>query len=176
MTRTTKTAAAAPSPRNGRNGEVRTVTVSPEALQDADLGSAATLLPAHLREALQTAQQAQQVRQDRAETRKIVRRRVTVTAAESAALEAIGWEAPFRTANYTAKPQKRDRFNTCKGAAVYNAAVAVLSSGQSLKVTELAMLWIASGGDKKPFNAIVQQISNRAQRVIEQQGNTLIAV
>jgi hypothetical protein len=171
MARTT-TATPAPAPRR-KNGPVRSVTVKPEQLQEVDL-SAPTLslaLPAHLAAALETAQ----LRQERP-TRKAPPARVALTPAEAAALQCVGWQPPTVDANHTAKPQPRTRQNRCKGAAAYDAAAAVLNAGQSLKVSELAALWIASGGEAKPLNAIMQQVANRAGRVIQQNGATIAAV
>lgn len=168
MTRTTKTAAAAPAPRNGRNGKVRTVKVAPEALVDVALAAPTLELPEHLRAALQIAQKSQQ-----RQTRKAPTPRVSLTAAELATLERMGWAAPTVDAAYSAAPQPRTRFNACKGAAAYTAAAAILTAGQSLKLTELAALWLAAGGDAKPMNAILQQVANRAQRTIRQDGATI---
>ena len=149
---------------SNRNGKIRTATASAEALQDANLSGAFAGLPAELQAALKAAQS----RPTRA--RKAPTPRVAVTAAEQATLDAIGWRVPYVDANHTAKPQPRTRQNACKGDAAYSAAAQYLASGNTLKVTELAQLWIACGNDKKPFNALVQQIANRMQRTVKQDG------
>lgn len=154
-----------------RAGKVRTVTIAPEALTDVDVAAPTLSLPAHLAAALQTAQQAQQ-----RQTRKAPTPRVSLTPAEQATLEAIGWKAPTIDAAYSAAPQPRTRANRCKGGAAYDAAAAILTAGQSLKLTELAALWLAAGGEAKPMNAIIQQIANRAGRTIQQNGATIAAV
>jgi ribosomal protein S16 len=168
MPRTT-TAAPAPAPRNRRNGPVRSVTVNPETLAGLDLAGA---LPDDIAQALAAQQQRQQQRQ----TRKAPTPRVSVTATEAAALERMGWHAPYVDANLTATPKPAARRKACKGAAAYDTAAALLTSGRTLKVAELAALWLASGGEPKPLNAILQQVSNRAERTIQQSGATLAAV
>jgi hypothetical protein len=176
MTRTT-TAAPAPAPGNGRNGKprngkVRSITVPPEQLQEIDLSAPTLSLPAHLQAALQAAQASQpQKRQKQATPR------VAMTAAELAAVEAMGWKAPYVTADLTVtpKPAQRGR-NACKGATAYAAAAAVLVAGQPLTVPDLAALWLATNGTPKPLNALLQQISNRAGRVLQQSGATIAAV
>ena len=154
-----------------RASKVRTVKVAPEALADVDVAAPTLALPAHLAAALQTAQQAQQ-----RQTRKAPTPRVSLTPAELATLERMGWTAPTVDASYSAAPQPRTRTNRCKGGAAYDAAAAILTAGQSLKLTELAALWLAAGGDAKPFNAILQQVANRAGRTIQQNGATIAAV
>lgn len=154
-----------------RASKVRTVKVAPEQLQEIDAAAPTLALPAHLAAALQTAQQAQQ-----RQTRKAPTARVSLTAAELATLERMGWTAPTIDASYSATPQPRSRFNACKGAAAYTAAAAILTAGQTLTIAELAALWLAAGGDAKPFNAIAQQIANRAGRTIKQEGATIAAV
>lgn len=168
----TRTTTAAPAPRNGRNGKVRTIKVAPEALVDVALAAPTLELPEHLRAALQIAQKSQQ-----RQIRKAPTPRVAMAAAELATLERMGWKAPLITADLTVtpKPAKRGR-NACKGGAAYDAAAAILTAGQSLKITELAALWLAAGGDAKPMNAILQQISNRAARTLQQNGATIAAV
>lgn len=153
-----------------RAGKVRTIKVAPEQLQDIDTAAPTLSLPAHLAAALQAAQASQQ-----RQTRKAPTPRVSLTPAELATLEAIGWKAPTVDAAYSAKPKPRTRANRCKGGAAYDAAAAILTAGQSLKLTELAALWLAAGGDAKPMNAILQQIANRAGRTIKQDGLTIAA-
>jgi len=172
MTRSTKTAAAAPAPRNGRNGKVRTVKVAPEQLQEIAAAAPTLSLPAHLAAALQTAQASQpQKRQKQATPR------VALTAAELATLERMGWKAPYVTADLTVnpKPAQRGR-NACRGAVAYDAAAAVLTAGHTLTVSDLATLWLTTGNPAKPLNALLQQISNRAGRTIQQNGATIAAV
>lgn len=169
----TRTTTAAPAPRNGRNGKVRTIKVNPEQLQEIDAAAPTLTLPAHLAAALQAATAAQQQRQ---QTRKAPTPRVSLTAAEQAAMEAIGWNAPTVDANHTANPQPRTRQNACKGAAAYEAAAAILTAGQTLTMPELAALWLAAGGGPKPYQAIAQQIANRAGRPIQQTGAMIAAV
>ena len=153
-----------------RASKVRTVKVTPEQLQEIDAAAPTLSLPAHLAAALQAAQASQQ-----RQTRKAPTPRVSLTPAELATLEAIGWKAPTVDAAYSATPQPRTRANRCKGGAAYDAAAAILTAGQSLKLTELAALWLAAGGDAKPMNAILQQIANRAGRTIQQDGLTIAA-
>lgn len=160
-----------PASNKPRASRVRSVTVHPADLAQMDLGAATLALPAHLAAALQTAQQAQQ-----RQTRKAPTPRVSLTPAELATLERMSWKAPAVDASHSAAPQPRTRANRCKGAAAYDAAAAILTTGQSLKITELAALWLAAGGEAKPFNAIMQQIANRAQRIIRQDGATIAAV
>lgn len=155
-----------------RNSKVSAVTVTPEALQDANLSSAAAQLPDHLREALQAAKASQAKRQ----TRKAPTPRVKVTADEAQALESMGWKAPFIDAAHTSKPQDRTRLNTCQGSNVYDACAAVFCAGHTLTVPQLATLWQAEIGTKATLQAIMQQIANRAGRTIQQQGNTIGAV
>lgn len=165
MTTTTRKATTA------RASKVRTIKVAPEQLQDIDTAAPTLSLPAHLAAALQAAQASQQ-----RQIRKAPTPRVALTAAELATLERMGWVAPTVDASYSAAPQPRTRFNACKGAAAYTAAAAILTAGQSLRLTELAALWLAAGGDAKPFNAILQQVANRAGRTIKQDGATIAAV
>lgn len=167
MPRTT-TAAAAPAPRNRKNGPVRSVTVNPETLASMNLGAA---LPDDIAQVLAAQQQRQQQRQ----TRKAPTPRVSVTATEAATLERMGWHAPYVDADLTATPKPAARRKACKGAAAYDTAAALLTSGRTLKVTELAALWLAAGGDAKPLNAILQQVANRAERPIQQSGATISA-
>lgn len=169
MTRSTKTAAAAPAPRNGRNGKVRTVHVAPADLPMIDAAAPTLALPERLAAALATAQASQQARQ----TRKTPTPRVALTAAELQAMEAMGWPAPAIDAGHTAKPQPRKRLNACRGGAAYDAAVAILTAGETLTMPELAALWLATGNPPKPYNAIAQQLANRAGRTIKQNGATL---
>lgn len=165
MTTTTRKATTA------RASKVRTIKVAPEQLQDIDTAAPTLSLPAHLQAALQAAQASQQ-----RQTRKAPTPRVSLTPAEQATLEAIGWKAPTVDASYSAAPQPRTRANRCKGGAAYTAAAAILTAGQSLRITELAALWLAAGGDAKPMNAILQQVANRAGRTIKQNGATIAAV
>jgi hypothetical protein len=162
-----------PASNKPRASRVRSVTVPPADLAQMDLSAATLTLPAHLAAALQTATAAQQQRQ---QTRKAPTPRVAMTAAELATLERMKWKAPYVTADLTIspKPAKRGR-KACKGGAAYNAAAAILTAGQSLKVTELAALWLAAGNGPKPFNAILQQVANRAGRTIQQNGATIAA-
>lgn len=169
MTRTTTAAAATPAPRNGRNGKVRTIKVSPEQLQEIDVAAPVLALPAHLQAALATAQASQPQKRQKQTTP-----RVALTAAEMAAVEAMGWKPPYVTADLTVtpKPAKRGR-NTCRGGAAYDAAAAVLRAGHSLTVADLAALWLATGNPAKPLNALLQQISNRAGKTLQQNGATI---
>lgn len=163
---------AKPRTAKPRASRVRTVTVPPADLAQMDLGAATLALPAHLAAALQTAQASQpQKRQKQATPR------VALTAAELATLERMGWKAPLITADLTVhpKPAQRGR-NACKGGAAYDAAAAVLTAGHSLTVSDLAALWLATGNPAKPLNALLQQISNRAARTLQQSGATIAAV
>lgn len=161
-----------PASNKPRASRVRSVTVPPADLAQMDLSAATLTIPAHLAAALQTATAAQQQRQ---QTRKAPTPRVSFTAAERATLEAIGWNAPTVDANHTANPQPRTRQNACKGAAAYEAAAAILTAGQTISLPELAALWLAAGNGPKPYQAIAQQISNRAGRTIQQNGATIAA-
>jgi hypothetical protein len=134
-----------------------------------NLGAA---LPDDIAQALAAQQQRQQQRQ----TRKTPTPRVAVTAAEAATLERMGWQPPYADANLTAKPKPAARRKACKGAAAYDTAAMLLTSGRTLKVAELAALWLASGGEARPLNAILQQVANRADRIIQQNGATIAAV
>jgi hypothetical protein len=161
-----------PASSKPRASRVRAITVPPADLAQVDLSAATLALPAHLAAALQTAQASQpQKRQKQATPR------VALTAAELATLERMGWKAPYTTADLTVtpKPAQRGR-NACKGATAYDAAAAVLVAGQPLTVPDLAALWLATNGTPKPLNALLQQISNRAGRVLQQSGATIAAV
>lgn len=155
-----------------RASKVRTITVPPADLAQLDLNAATLALPEHLRAALATAQASQRARQ----TRKTPTPRVALTAAELQAMDAMGWPAPAVDANHTAKPQPRKRLNTCRGGAAYDAVVAVLTAGKTVTMPELAALWLATGNPPKPYNAIAQQLANRANHVIRQNGATIAAV
>lgn len=158
-------------PAAPRAGKVRTLHVAPTDLPTMDLSAATLALPERLAVALATAQASQQARQ----TRKAPTPRVALTQAELAAMEAMNWPAPAVDANHTARPQPRQRLNSCRGAAAYDAAVAILTAGETLTMPELAALWLATGNPPKPYNAIAQQISNRAGRPIQQSGITIAA-
>lgn len=155
-----------------RTNKVHTVKADPATLADANLSGAAAQLPDHLREALQAAKASQAQRQ----TRRTPTPRVKVTADEAQALEAMGWKAPFIDAAHTSKPQDRTRLNACQGSNVYDACAAVFCAGHTLTVPQLATLWEAEIGTTTTLQAIMQQIANRAGRVIQQQGNTIGAV
>jgi hypothetical protein len=159
MTRTTKTAAAAPAPRNRNNGPVKTVKVEPSALADLSAADLAALL-------------SQAASTQPAKTRAAAAPRVTLTAAAAAAFEAMGWKAPKVTAHSITEPQRRERLNACKGAAAYTVAVAALQAGP-LPLGDLARLWLASGNEPKAIGAIAQQLANRAGRPILQTGDQL---
>ena len=171
MTRTTKTAAA-PAPRNNgkpQPSRVRIIKADPATLDGVNLSAPVAALPPHLAAALKAAQASQPRKRE-----KQVTPRVSLTAAELLTLERMGWSAPFTTADLTVtpKPAKRGR-NACKGGAAYDAAAAILTAGQSLKVPELAALWLASGGEAKPLNALLKQVANRAGRKVQQDGAIL---
>jgi hypothetical protein len=131
------------------------------------------MLPDHLRAALLTAKAEADARRQR--TAKTRTPRVSVTADEAQGLAAMGWQPPYIDANLTVAPQPRQRYAACKGEAAYDAAAAILTADQTLKVTELAALWLAIDGKPKALNAILQQIANRAQRTIKQKGLTISA-
>ena len=173
MTATNNTRKPAARTAKPRNGKVRTIQIPPADLAQLDLGAATLALPEHLRAALATATAAQQQRQ---QTRKAPAPRVTLTAVELQAMEAMQWQAPTVDANHTANPQPRTRQNACKGAAAYEAAAAILTAGQTLTMPELAALWLAAGNGPKPYQAIAQQIANRAQKPIQQSGAMIAAV
>lgn len=158
--------------RKPRASKVRTVKTDPATLADANLSGAAAQLPEHLREALQAAKASQAQRK----TRKEPTPRVKVTAAEAQALEAMGWKAPLIDAAHTSKPQDRSRQNACQGASVYDACSAVLRAGHTLTVPQLATLWWAEIGSRTTLQAIMQQVANRAGRIIQQDGATISAV
>ena len=168
MTRTTKTAAAAPAPGNdsrkqaplptGKAGPVRTVKAEPANLADLSAADLAALLQAA------TVAKAKPAR--------VSRQRVTLTAAAAATFEAMGWNAPYVNATNTWQPQPRTRHNDSKGSAVYTVAVAALQAGP-IALADLGRLWLASGNDAKALSAIAQQLANRAQLPIGQAGDTL---
>lgn len=158
-----------PASNKPRASRVRAVQVDPAQLAGVDLSAPALALPAHLAAALQAAQASQPRKREKQATP-----RVSLTAAELATLERMGWSAPFTTADLTVapKPAKRGR-NACKGGAAYDAAAAILTAGQTLRVPDLAALWLASGGEAKPLNALLQQVANRANRKVQQEGAVL---
>lgn len=184
MTRTT--AAAAPAPRNGRNGKVRTVKVDPATLATATAAelaapslpdSIATLFPAALPSlpddiAAALASAKQEAAQRREKTAKVAIPRVSVTAHEAAALASAGWKAPYATADNQWKPQPRGRANSCKGDVAYSAAVAILAQ-RPLSVADLAALWIAAGNAPRALGGVAQQIANRASTTVSQKGGIL---
>ena len=159
-----------PASSKPRAGRVRVIKADPATLEGVNLSAPTLALPAHLAAALQAAQASQPRKREKQATP-----RVPLTAAELATLERMGWSAPFTTADLTVtpKPAKRGR-NACKGGAAYDAAAAILTAGQTLKVSELAALWLASGGDAKPLNALLQQVANRAGRKVQQDGALLM--
>jgi hypothetical protein len=159
MTRTTKTAAAAPLPENGKNGPIRTAKVDPANLGSLSAEDLAALL------AIATTSTA-------AKTRQPATPRVSLTAEAAAAFEAMGWKAPKVNARAVTEPQRRERLNACKGAAAYMVAVAALQAGP-LPLVDLARLWLASGNEPKAIGAIAQQLANRAGRPILQTGDQL---
>lgn len=192
----TRTTTAAPAPRNGRNGKVRTVKVSdPAILASADLSrpelpedvaaeliddaltlptttaydladSAAGLLSADVLAMLAEAEA------EEASARRVKREpvaRVRLTPQQGQAMAAAGWAAPQVTANLTAEPQPRDRFNACKGGAAYRVALVMLAA-KPLHVADLAALWIGAGNRQRPLNGVLQQIANRAGRTVRQDG------
>lgn len=153
-----------------RASKVRTITVPPADLAQMDLSAATLALPAHLQAALQTAQAEADARRQRAT--KAPAMRVSLTAAQMAALAAANWKAPRTDANFTATPQPRTRTNACKGDAAYVVAVQVLQAGP-LHVADLAALWIAAGNQPRPLNGVAQQIANRAGQTVKQDGAIL---
>ena len=200
MTRTTKTAAAAPAPRNGRSGKVRTYKASADAIANADFSAADlpeeiaaeliddaiaqpsappvfntqavgfSLLAASLADLLAEAEA------EEASARRIQREpiaRVTLTPEQGAAMEAAGWKAPRVDANFTATPEPRQRQNACKGGAAYRVALTVLQ-GSPMHAADLAALWIAAGNQPRPLNGILQQLANRAGRKVRQEGALLM--
>ena len=200
MTRTTKTAAAAPAPRNGRSGKVRTYKASADAIANADFSAADlpeeiaaeliddaiaqpsappvfntqavgfSLLAASLADLLAEAEA------EEASARRIQREpiaRVTLTPEQGAAMEAAGWKAPRVDANFTATPEPRQRQNACKGGAAYRVALTVLQ-GSPMHAADLAALWIAAGNQPRPLNGILRQLANRAGRKVRQEGALLM--
>lgn len=203
MTRTTKTAAAAaPAPRNGRNGKVRTYKANPETLASADLAAAelpeeiaaeliddaiaqpaqvpamdttaaaAALLNADMLAMLQEAQE--EIASEAAAAVREKVRRVRLTAQQSAAMAAAGWAAPAIDANYVATPEPRTRQNACKGAAAYRVAALMLRSGP-MHAADLAALWIGAGNNPRPINGVLQQLANRTGQTIRQDGALIAA-
>lgn len=202
MTRTTKTAAAAPAPRDGRNGKVRAYKANPETLASADLSAielpeeiaaeliddaiaqpaqvptmdttaaAAALLNADMLAMLQEAEQEIASQAAAAAARKEKTPRVPVTPQQGAALAAAGWVAPRIDANLTAEPESRTRLNVCKGAAAYRVAALLLQSGP-VHVADLAALWVGAGNQPRALNGVVQQLANRTGRSIKQEGAIL---
>lgn len=158
-----------PASSKPRASRVRVIKADPATLDGVNLSAPMAALPAHLAAALQAAQASQPRKRE-----KQVTPRVSLTAAELATLERMGWQPPYVDADLsiTPKPAKRGR-NACKGGAAYDAAAAILTAGQTLKVAELAALWIASGGEAKPLNALLQQVANRAGRKVQQDGAVL---
>lgn len=191
MTRTTKTAAAAPAPRNGRNGKVRTIKVNPETLASADLSAAElpedvaqamiedaiaqpidadamigrSLLDGDMLGMLAEAQAEEEAARQSRKSEPIAR--VSLTPTEGAAMAALGWLAPRVDANLTVAPKPISRVNACKGGAAYRVALLMLSAGP-LHITKLAALWSAANGGRRPLNSILQQLANRAGRPIKQ--------
>lgn len=188
MTRTTKTAAAAPAPRNGRNGKVRTVKVSPEALANVDLSAAqlpddittqepqqepqrpAVPLPARMERAAARMNAKQAARKARKEPEQ----RVSLTADEQAILNAIDWTAPKVGANLTITPKAVERFNRCKGERAYDLLAEFLIEDSTVTMVEVAQVWInyGDGNARKTCQQILQQVVNRAGVTLQQQGLT----
>lgn len=172
MARTT-TAAPAPAPRNNgrpRASRARVIKTDPATLDGVNLSAPTLALPAHLAAALQTAQAEADARRQRAT--KAPAMRVSLTAAQMAALAAANWKAPRTDANLTATPQPRTRTNACKGDAAYVVAVQVLQAGP-LHVADLAALWVTAGNAPRPLNGVAQQIANRAGQTVKQDGAIL---
>lgn len=184
MTRTNKTAAAAPAPEPGSNpaaiaaltGEQLSQTLTrkqpptPRAsavkVAMIDPAKLAAMTPAQLRDALKAATVV------KTSSQRPARPRVTLTPDALAAFEQLGWSVPYADARYVVEPQHRQRFNNSKGAAAYTVAVAALQVGP-ITLTDLARLWIASGNPAKLPGQIAQQIANRAQRPVIQTADTL---
>lgn len=161
---------AKPRTAKPRASRVRVIKADPATLEGVNLSAPTLALPAHLAAALQTAQAEADARRQRAT--KAPAMRVSLTAAQMAALAAAGWKAPRADANLTAAPQPRTRTNACRGDAAYTVAVQVLQAGP-LHVADLAALWIAAGNAPRPLNGVAQQLANRAGRTIKQNGATL---
>lgn len=174
MTRTTKTAAAAPAPGNGpdrkpetrkpaplpagKAGPVRITKTEPASLADLSADDLAELLA----NALVT----------KAKPARTAAPRVTLTAEAAQAFEAMGWSAPRVDATHQWQPQPRTRHNASKGAAAYTVTVAALQAGP-VRLSDVARLWLASGNDPKAVSAIAQQLANRAGVPIAQAGDLL---
>lgn len=145
--------------RTTRTAPVRTVKVEPATL--------ASLSTADLAELLAAAATTAKVK-----PRAAAAPRVTLSAEALAAFDAMGWKAPRIDARKVTEPQRRERLNTCKGAAAYTVAVAALQAGP-VSLTDLARLWLASGNEPKAIGAIAQQLANRAGCPIQQTADTL---
>lgn len=160
---------ASSSARKPRNGPVRIAQVEPTTLENVNLSAPATALPPHLAAALAAAQSKASARRSAA---KAPTPRVSVSPAEAQTLQAMGWQPPYVDADLTVAPKPRKRFAACKGETAYEAAAAILAS-QNLTVCDLAALWLATGNQPKPLNAILQQVANRSQRKVCQDGAIL---
>ena len=164
------TATAAPAPGdNGKpkNGPVRIAQVEPDLLNDVDLGLPAALLPPELAAMLETATQAEAAA--RVKRAKVAAPRVALTVEQAAALAHVGWKAPAVTAELIIKPQPRGRANACAAGPVYRVLGAMLPT-RPVHVAELAALWAAAGQKPRPAAAIMQQVANRLNRAICQDG------
>ena len=159
-----------PASNKPRASRVRVIKADPATLEGVNLSAPTLALPAHLAAALKTAQAEADARRQRAT--KTPAMRVSLTAAQMAALAAAGWKAPRTDANLTATPQPRQRQNACKGDAAYVVACAALQTGP-LHVADLAALWVAAGNAPRPLNGVAQQLANRANRKIQQNGAIL---
>lgn len=173
MTRTT-TAAAAPAPRNGRNGKIRTVKVDPATLAAASAAElAAPVLPDSIAAAIAAAKaEAAAKRQQRA-AKATPAARVKLTAPQAAAMAAIGWKAPAVNAANEWKPEARTRANNCAADAAYTAALALLKAQGALAVGDLAQVWAGCQLKPRAIAAVAQQLANRAGRTVNQKGGIL---
>ena len=159
-----------PASNKPRASHVRVIKADPATLEGVNLSAPTLALPAHLAAALQTAQADADARRQRATRAPAMR--VSLTAAQMAALAAAGWKAPRADANLTAIPQPRQRQNACKGDAAYVVAVQALQTGP-LHVADLAALWVTAGNQPRPLNGVAQQLANRAGRKVRQDGAIL---
>jgi hypothetical protein len=168
---TTNNNARKPASNKPRASRVRVTQADPATLESVNLSAPILALPPHLAAALQTAQADADARRQRAT--KAPAMRVSLTAAQMAALAAAGWKAPRADANLTVTPEPRKRQNACKGDVAYVVACAALQAGP-LHVADLAALWVTAGNQPRPLNGVAQQLANRAGRKVQQDGALLM--
>ena len=162
MTRSTKTAAAAPDPLPaGKAGPVRTVKTEPASLADLSSDDLAALLKA--------ATAATPVKQ-----RPAASPRVTLTKEAAAAFDRMGWKAPRVNAAgmWQPKPSPTGRTRTTDATPAYTVLCAAIQAGP-IRLSDVARLWLTAGHSDRTIGAIAQQLANRTGRPVAQAGDLL---